>query len=100
MKDNTMRKIHVPAYCPMVRGVQVLEYSGVVCAVKNTISIWSMPIMPCDMSIMPGGGVDEGMLMPLIDMLELMSMLNFAACDQWPKEIEVDNSTYYSQSRS
>ena len=36
-----MRKMQLPAYCPVVLGVQAAEYKGVSVAVKKTI------IMPC-----------------------------------------------------
>ena len=45
---NTMRKMHVPAYCPIVLGVHSLEKRGVSVALKNTMFI---PIDEFSMSI-------------------------------------------------
>lgn len=39
MTASMMRKIHVPAYEPVLRGAQADEYNGVLLEPKNTISI-------------------------------------------------------------
>ena len=39
MTARAMRKMQVPAYCPVLEGVQPLEYKGVVVEVKKTIVI-------------------------------------------------------------
>ena len=39
MTAREMRKMQVPAYCPVLEGVQVLEYKGVLVEVKKTIVI-------------------------------------------------------------
>lgn len=38
MSEMTMRKMQVPAYCPVVFGVQVMENKGVEVDVKNVIA--------------------------------------------------------------
>lgn len=45
MAANAIRNIHVPAYWPVVFGVQADENSGVFAAVKNTMAIESIPII-------------------------------------------------------
>ena len=39
MTVNTTRKMHVPAYEPVLVGAQADEYSGVLLEPKNTMSI-------------------------------------------------------------
>ena len=45
MAANAIKKMHVPAYCPVVSGSQVLVNSGVVEEKKNVIAIAFMPII-------------------------------------------------------
>ena len=42
---NAIKKMHVPAYWPLVLGVQFIEKSGVAEEKKNVIAMKSMPIM-------------------------------------------------------
>lgn len=54
---RAIRKIHVPAYCPVDLGVQAIEKSGVVVDEKNVMAMSLMPIMLLeeDISIEPVG---------------------------------------------
>ena len=45
MAANAIKKMHVPAYCPVVFGTQVMVNSGVVEEKKNGIVIAFMPII-------------------------------------------------------
>ena len=47
MRANTIRKMQVPAYCPVVLGVQSLEKSEVLMALKKTM------LMPIEVSVSP-----------------------------------------------
>ncbi|OQU99023.1 hypothetical protein CLAIMM_04727 [Cladophialophora immunda] len=59
---NAIKKTHVPAYWPLVFGVQVVEKSGVVEEKKKVIAIESMPAMVEDIGI--GELVELPMAMP------------------------------------
>ena len=74
----------MPTYCPTVRGVQALEYSGVVCAVKKTMFISFMPIIISCVEWL--SGVADGILMPLIDMVEDIGM---SMGDRFAGQIEI-----------
>ena len=60
--EKAMRKMQVPAYCPVELGVQAAENRGVEVAWKKVISIISMRII---VPISDGGVPDEvGMYIP------------------------------------
>lgn len=78
MTAKTIKKIHVPAYWPLLVGVQVSEKRGVLNEVKKVIIISDMPIMeePEPMSI-EDMEVEVDMVIPVvvaIDIVELMSI--------------------------
>ena len=54
MAANAIKKIHVPAYCPVVCGTQVMVNSGVVEEKKNVIAMAFMPIMVVEVT-----GIEE-----------------------------------------
>lgn len=83
MAANTIKKIHVPAYWPVVSGVQFTENSGVVEEKKNVMAIESMPIM-VDMGIEEL--VELPMAMPDIVLVAGMDM----DMDMGPIEFIVD----------
>ena len=88
-----MRNIQVPAYCPIVFGVQAEENNGVPVEVKNTIAIESMPIIMSEdiedigielaveldiaiPDIVAVGDVDVDVDIAIPLMLELMSIMS------------------------
>lgn len=86
MAANTIRNIHVPAYCPVVFGVHAEENRGVFEAVKNTMAIESIPIMVLLEDDMPlielsvevaidiPDMVPVGLMLAVIDIVILLSM--------------------------
>jgi len=45
MAAKAIRKMQVPAYCPVELGIQDMEYRGVVVEVKNVMAMEFMPII-------------------------------------------------------
>lgn len=45
MAAKAIKKMHMPAYWPVVSGVQAIEYSGVVDEVKKVMAILDIPII-------------------------------------------------------
>lgn len=76
---RAIRKIHVPAYCPSLVGVQELEYRGVAAEVKKTMAISAMdmlmPPMECpdDMS-MPPMSMSEEVAIVMPDEVAVMAI--------------------------
>lgn len=59
MKARAMMKIHVPAYCPSLSGIQLSEKRGVRKDVKKVMAMSDMGIM--DMSLLSLMPVDDVM---------------------------------------
>ena len=80
---RTIRKMQVPAYWPVVLGIQEYEYSGVCREVKYamTMSLMSM-MVPSDMS-MPDIAVEEAEAIDdmVIEDMVIVAMPNEAAVD-------------------
>lgn len=58
---RTIRKTHVPAYCPALFGIQLSEYRDVVVEVKKVIIMASIPIIvpaEVDVGIEPSDELD------------------------------------------
>lgn len=82
--------MHVPAYCPVVVGVQASEKSGVVTEVKNVMLMEDMDIIDeeeDDMSIPEevAMGIDDIVIEGVLDVDMLISILKFGA-GFWPIE--------------
>ncbi|KAK6412657.1 hypothetical protein LTR95_017943 [Oleoguttula sp. CCFEE 5521] len=80
---KAIKKRQVPAYCPMLAGVQVIEKSGVVFEEKNVIIMSDMPIMLLveampDMSC-PAEAVEDAMAIE--DVAVAMSMPDMSVID-------------------
>lgn len=61
---NAIRKMHAPAYCPLVLGAKAEDQRGVFVEVKKTMAMDSMVIVELDGSMDIGPAVEEGMAMP------------------------------------
>lgn len=84
MTGKAIRKIHVPAYCPSLVGVQEFEYRGVAAEVKKTMAMSAMdmlmPPMECpdDMS-MPPMSMSEEVAIDMPDEVAVMGISVVAA---------------------
>lgn len=78
MAARAIKKIHVPAYWPLLVGVQVSEKSGVLNEVKKVIIISDMPIMEeSELISIEDMDVEVDMDIPVVvavEVIELMSI--------------------------
>lgn len=92
MAARTIKKMQVPAYCPMVLGDHASEYRGVLIEEKKTIIMSPIDIIPLelmsipDMPDMPGmeeSEVDEGIMLPevMVMVMPLMLLMSDMAVD-------------------
>ena len=80
MTESTIRKMQVPAYCPVLFGIHALEYRAVSVAEKKTIIMSDIPIMSLSVILdMDEAAVAEAMLDIVVEVAMLvLAMLAIA----------------------
>lgn len=79
MSEMMMRKMQVPAYCPVFVGVQVMENRGVLVDVKKVMAMSFIPIMDMevDEAVVMDEVVDMGMLVD-VDMAVMLLVIDIS----------------------
>lgn len=77
MRNTTakaIRKMHAPAYCPLVLGAKAEDQRGVFVEVKNTMAMDSMVIVVSDEPMDIGPAVEDGIAMPEVASIGMSMM--------------------------